>query len=58
MEELEKWIMEELNEEWWSDGHIAFIDSGKKMLDAGLPIDKVKEIFSDLYSAVSNEYGD
>lgn len=60
MKNLKKWIETELphNGEWWSDGDEKFIDSAEKMLKVGMSEESIKEIFNDLYSAVSGEYGD
>ena len=59
MENLKTWIETELpsNGEWWSDGYHEFIDSAEKMLKAGMDEATIKEILSDLYEAVSSEYG-
>ncbi len=58
MEELKEWIMTELpdNGEWWDDGYEQFIDSAEKLLTAGVGVHLIKEIFSDLYGAVADEY--
>ena len=57
---LEQWIMEELpiDGEWWHDGYDSFIESSTKMLAHGMSVEEIKEILQDLYSAVTNEYGD
>tara|TARA_R110000772_G_C13179742_1_gene427925 strand:+ start:117 stop:299 length:183 start_codon:yes stop_codon:yes gene_type:complete len=60
MEKLKTWIIHDLpiDGEWWSDGYHEFIDSAEKMLKAGMEESVIKEILSDLYKAVSSEYGE
>ena len=60
MEDLKKWITNSLpaSGEWWGDGYLEFIDSAEKMLKAGMQPDLIKEILSDLFNAMTAEYGD
>jgi len=57
--ELKHWIMTALpeNGEWWSSGYETFIDVGDTLFNYGMPRHEIKETLSDLYSAVSSEYG-
>jgi hypothetical protein len=48
-------VAEELDT-WFKDGYDVFIKHGYRLLEFGLELEKVKEILSDLYYAVSNEY--
>ena len=54
------WITDDFpnNNEWYKDGYETFIFYAGKFLEKGFTIDEIKEILSDLYSAVSQEYGD
>lgn len=60
MKELIEWIIYDLPSDgkWWGDGHLVFIDSAMKMLEAGMSIVTVKKILEDCYFAVANEYGE
>lgn len=59
MKNLKKWIKTELIPEgkWYGDGYIKFIESAEKMLKSGMSEDEIKEILSDLYWAISEEFG-
>lgn len=59
MEELRKWIMEDLpyNDGWWADGYDEFIDAAEEMINKGFSVDEVKRILQSLYSAVAGEFG-
>ena len=59
MEDLETWILIALpnNGEWWSDGYEAFVKSAEKMLKAGMDEQEIREILSDCYNAVAEEFG-
>jgi len=53
--QLEIWICDELND-WWSNGHEAFIKSAYRMLNFGMEVDTIKEILEDCCLAVKQEY--
>ncbi len=58
-QDLKTFINEELPPDggWWSDGHEAFEKAAKRMLKAGIGEQEIKEMFADLYAAVTTEYG-
>lgn len=58
-QELRDWIMFELPEdgEWWNSGYETFIQYANFLYDEGITEDDIKEIFTDLYSAVAGEFG-
>lgn len=58
MKNLIEWINTELphSGEWWKCGADEFIKSAQKMLKAGMSEESIKEIFSDLFNAVVDEY--
>jgi hypothetical protein len=58
IEELRNWVMNGMDFEWWSDGHESFINHGTKLLEKGIELDYIKSMLSDIFDAVTNEYGD
>ncbi len=54
MEEL----IDSMVDEWWtSSSRDTFIEWGNKLRDAGWKDDDILEMFTQLYSAVCQEYG-
>jgi hypothetical protein len=56
--ELKAFCQNELNSEWWHQGYESFIKWGNRLLMYGVELETIKEMFSNLYSAVADEYGD
>ena len=58
-QELTDWILYKLpNEgEWWNGGYTEFIKRAQFLYENGITENDIKEIFTDLYSAVAGEFG-
>ena len=57
--ELTNWINNELPEggAWWSSNSAEFFHKAAgTLLAKGLSVDEIKELFTNLYSAVAEEY--
>lgn len=58
--ELEKYIesIPPGDEGWWnSSGREDFIKEAERLLSFSVPEDTIKDVFTNLYSAVAGEYG-
>jgi hypothetical protein len=59
-DKLKHFINNELPVEgqWWDESNAdTFHEASEKLLAKGLSVDEIKELFQDLYSAVSAEFG-